>query len=112
MIQQRERVGRRRREVERGAGVAAVEHHAQRRGVAARDQRPSADVGRRAAAGIEALCSMRGMQHRRARRRFHSLIRQRQRAIVKAPWGQKRKAQAELKSLTTELLRQHVEKAA
>lgn len=49
---------------------------------------------------------------RRARRRFHSLIRQRQRAIVKAPWGQKRKAQAELKSLTTELLRQHVEKAA
>lgn len=48
---------------------------------------------------------------RRARRRFSTAIRQRRRAIVRAPKGAKRKAWAALQDFTTELLRQHVEAA-
>lgn len=51
-------------------------------------------------------------EQRRHRRAFARLIRQHQRAIVRAPKGKKLRAWAALKDCTTELLEQHVAKAA
>lgn len=46
-----------------------------------------------------------------AQRAFRRQLRRRQRAIVRAPKGQKNRAWAELRAFTTELLEQHVKAA-